>query len=252
MADRLVGKNALITAAANGIGRAAAIAMAQQGAKVFATDIDSAAMETLESEAIPGIEVFKMDVRDDRSVADGVERAAPDILFNCAGVVHDGSILDSTDAEWDLAFDVNARGMYRTIRTALPGMIERGSGSIINTSSVLSSIYGAPNRFIYTASKAAVIGITKAVAADHVGQGIRCNAICPGTVDSPSWRERVKALGAKVGSEEEAYRQFVARQPMGRVGTAEEIAALAVYLGSDESAFTTGQAHVIDGGWSSF
>lgn len=252
MSNRLEGKRVLVTAAAHGIGRASAIAMASQGATVFATDIDETGLAALANEGHAGLEGFVMDVRDDTSVAAGIERAVPDAMFNCAGVVHHGSILDATEAEWDMAFDLNAKAMFRTIKTALPGMIKRGGGSIINMSSVVSSVYAAPARLTYAASKAAVIGLTKAVAADHVQQGIRCNAICPGTVDSPSWRERVAALGELVGSQEKAMEQFVSRQPMGRVGRADEIAALVVYLASDESAFTTGQAHVIDGGWSAF
>jgi len=244
---RLTGKRALVTAAGQGIGRASALAMAREGATVFATDINQAALAGLADE---GIEAFVLDVRDDASVAQGVARAAPDVLFNCAGFVHHGTILDATDAEWDFAFDLNVRSMVRTIRAALPGMLERGGGAIVNMSSACSSIIGAPNRFIYGTTKAAVIGLTKSVAIDYITRGIRCNCICPGTVESPSWHERVKALAEEVGSYEEALRQFVARQPMGRVATAEEIAALVVYLSSDESAFTTGQPHVIDGGWS--
>ena len=238
---RLDGKRALITAAGQGIGRATALAMAAEGAQVFATDVNEAALADLE-----GMETFVLNVRDDASVVAGVARAEPDILFNCAGFVHAGSILEATDADWDFAFDLNVRSMFRTIRAALPGMIERGGGSIINMSSALSSIIGAPNRFVYGTTKAAVLGLTKSVAAEYITQGIRCNAICPGTVDSPSLHERLRATG----DYEQAMKDFVARQKMGRIGKAEEIAALAVYLGSDESAFTTGGQHVIDGGWS--
>jgi 2-keto-3-deoxy-L-fuconate dehydrogenase len=247
MGQRLKGKRALVTAAGQGIGRASAIAMANEGAKVFATDVNEATLATLEHE---NIEVFQMDVRDEASVADGTARAQPDVLFNCAGFVHHGSILDATGDEWEFAFDLNVRSMFRTIRAALPGMLERGGGSIVNMSSACSSIIGAPNRLIYGATKAAVIGLTKSVAVDYIDQGIRCNCICPGTVESPSWHDRVKALGEELGSYDEALRKFVARQPMGRVATAEEIAALVVYLAGDESAFTTGQPHIIDGGWS--
>ncbi len=248
MADqRLAGKRALVTAAAQGIGRASALAMAEAGAQVFATDLNAEALADLEH---ANIETFALDVRADAAVSEGVARANPDVLFNCAGFVHHGTVLEATDGEWDFAFDLNVRSQYRTIRAALPGMLERGHGSIINMSSACSSVIGAPNRFIYGATKAAVIGLTKSVAVDYIKQGIRCNCICPGTVESPSWHDRVKELGEKLGSYEAALEQFVARQPMGRVAKAEEIAALVVYLASDESAFTTGHAHIIDGGWS--
>ena len=244
---RLKGKRALVTAAGQGIGRASALAMAAEGAQVFATDVNADALAGLAGE---GVEAFVLDARDSDSVAKGVARAQPDILFNCAGFVHHGTALDATDADWDFAFDLNVRSMFRTIRAALPGMLERGGGSIVNMSSACSSIIGAPNRFIYGTTKAAVIGLTKSVAVDYITKGIRCNCICPGTVESPSWHDRVKALGEELGSYEKALKQFVSRQPMGRVATAQEIAALVVYLASDESAFTTGQPHVIDGGWS--
>lgn len=247
---RLSGKRALVTAAGQGIGRASALAMAAEGAHVYATDIDGAALETLAAEAVGQLDVFQMDVRDDAAAAAGVDHARPDILFNCAGFVHHGTVLEATDADWDFAFDLNVRSMWRTIRAALPGMLERGGESIINMSSACSSVIGAPNRFIYGTTKAAVIGMTKSVAVDYIGQKIRCNCICPGTVESPSWHERVKALGEEMGSYEAALEAFVSRQPMGRVAKAEEIAALVVYLASDESAFVTGQPHVIDGGWS--
>lgn len=244
---RLDGKRAVVTAAGQGIGRASALAMANEGASVFATDVNAEALGSL---VHSNIETFQLDVRDQDSVKAGVARAAPDILFNCAGFVHHGTIMDSTDDEWDFAFDLNVRSMYRTIRAALPGMLERGNGSIINMSSALGSIIGAPNRFIYGTTKAAVVGLTKSVAVDYITRGIRCNCICPGTVESPSWHDRVTALGEQLGSYEKAMEQFVARQPMGRVAKAEEIAALVVYLASDESAFTTGHTHIIDGGWS--
>ena len=191
-----------------------------------------------------------LDARDTDSVNAGVAKSRPDVLFNCAGFVHHGTVLDASDDEWDFAFDLNVRAMFRTIRAALPGMVERGAGSIVNMSSACSSIIGAPNRFIYGTTKAAVIGLTKSVAVDYIKTGVRCNCICPGTVESPSWHDRVKALGEEMGSYEAALEAFVSRQPMGRVAKAEEIAALVVYLASDESGFTTGQPHVIDGGWS--
>ena len=242
---RLQGKRALVTAAGQGIGRASALAMAAEGAEVFATDINEAALNTLE-----GVRPMVMDVRNRDSVNAGMDAAQPDILFNCAGFVHHGSVLDCTDQDWAFAFDLNVASMFRTVQAALPGMLERGGGAIVNMSSAASSIIGAPNRFVYGTTKAAVIGMTKSIAVDYIKRGIRCNCICPGTVESPSWHDRVKALGEQMGSYDAAMEAFVSRQPMGRVATAEEIAALVVYLASDESAFTTGQAHVIDGGWS--
>lgn len=241
---RLTGKTALITAAGQGIGQATALMYAAQGARVMATDINA---ETLEALArTPGIETMVQDVTDPASIAPALEWAGDvDVLFNCAGVVHAGAILECSDADWDFAFSLNVTAMYRMMKAVLPGMLERGSGSIINMSSVASSIKGVPNRFAYCASKAAVIGMTKAVAADYITKGIRCNAICPGTVDSPSMHQRMR----DTGDYEASLAAFVARQPMGRVGDADEIAALATYLASDESAFTTGQTHVIDGGW---
>ncbi|WP_170528194.1 SDR family oxidoreductase [Ruegeria arenilitoris] len=250
MSERLVGKRVLVTAAGQGIGRASAIAMAREGAQVFATDINLENLSSIRSENLENIEIFEMNVTDDASVAQGAERANPDVLFNCAGFVHHGTILDATDEEWDFAMDLNVRSMMRTTKAVLPGMVERGGGSVINMSSALGSIIGAPNRFVYGVTKAAVVGLTKSVAVDFITKGIRCNCICPGTVDSPSWRDRVEALAQELGSREEALAQFVARQPMGRVAKAEEIAALVVYLASDESAFTTGHTHIIDGGWS--
>ena len=247
MGQRLKGKRALITAAGQGIGRATAIAMANEGATVFATDINMDALSTIRDE---NIETFELDARNDKSVKEGVSHAAPDVLFNCAGFVHNGTILDATDEDLDFAFDLNVRSMVRTIKAALPGMLKHGGGSIINMSSAASSVIGAPNRFIYGTTKAAVIGLTKSVAVDYVSRGIRCNCICPGTVESPSWHDRVTALGKQLGSYEVALEQFVSRQPMGRVASAQEIAALVLYLASDESAFTTGHAHIIDGGWS--
>lgn len=248
MAGRLAGKTAFTTAAAAGIGRAAAIALAAEGAKVFATDRDERGLAGLEAH---GIITAKLDVLDGDAITAAHKRFGDvDILFNCAGIVHQGTILDATEAEWDLEFNINARGMFRTIRAFLPGMLARGRGSIVNISSVASSVKGVPNRCVYGASKAAVIGLTKAVAADFIGKGIRCNAICPGTTQSPSLDERIAANAAAAGGLEAARAAFVARQPMGRLGTVEEMAALVVYLASDESGFMTGQAIVIDGGHS--
>ena len=246
MKQRLNGKNVLVTAAGQGIGRASALAMAEEGAQVFATDVNMETLSTIRNANHENIEIFELDVRNDDSVREGVRRAVPDVLFNCAGFVHNGTILEAQDEDWDFAFDLNLRSMLRTIRASLPGMLERGSGSIINMSSACSSIIGAPNRFIYGTTKAAVLGLTKSVAIDYITQGIRCNAICPGTVDSPSLHDRLHATG----DYDAAMKAFVARQPMGRIAQAEEIAALVIYLASDESAFTTGQGHVIDGGWS--
>lgn len=242
---RLAGKRALITAAAQGIGRASAEAFAQEGASVIATDINEAALVALSAEH-PRIETRHLDVTDPSAVSSAAaEIGAIDVLFNCAGYVHHGTILDCEPADWDRTFDLNVRSMYLTIRAFLPAMLAAGGGSIVNMSSLASSLKGVPNRFAYGASKAAVVGLTKSVAADYVGQGIRCNAICPGTVDTPSLHERMRAQG----DYEAARAAFIARQPMGRLGTAEEIAALAVYLAADESAYCTGATHVIDGGW---
>jgi len=248
--QRLEGKRALITAAGQGIGRASAIAMADAGAHVVATDVSQAALDDLSTANHANIETRLADARDIDSIKAAVDHAQPDVLFNCAGFVHHGTILDATEDEWDFAFDLNVQSMFRTIRAALPGMLERGNGSIINMSSACSSIIGAPNRFVYGTTKAAVIGLTKSVAIDFITKGIRCNCICPGTVQSPSLENRLQTLGEQVGGYDEARKQFIARQPMGRIASAEEIAALTVYLASDESAFITGQPHVIDGGWS--
>jgi len=240
-AGRLAGKTALVTAAAQGIGRATAELFAAEGATVWATDVNLDGLLD-----ITGCQTARLDVRDEASIAEALASAGPlDVLFNCAGAVPGGTILDCTAEQWALAQDLNLTSMYRIIRTALPAMIARGGGSIVNMSSVASSIKGVPNRFAYGVTKAGVIGLTKAVAADFVGQGIRCNAICPGTIETPSLHERLRATG----DYEAALSAFVARQPMGRLGQAGEVAALALYLASDESAFTTGQIHVIDGGW---
>lgn len=241
---RLAEKKALITAAGQGIGRATAAVFAAEGAEVIACDIND---ETLaELDAIDGITALKLDVTDGAAVASATSAMGVlDVLFNCAGYVANGTILECDEEDWDFSFALNVKAMYRMIKLTLPAMLENGGGSIINMSSVASSIKGVPNRFAYCASKAAVNGLTKSVAADYVTRGIRCNAICPGTVDSPSMHDRLRATG----NYEQALKDFIARQPMGRIGTAEEIAALALYLASDESAFTTGQTHAIDGGW---
>jgi 2-keto-3-deoxy-L-fuconate dehydrogenase len=245
MAQRLAGKTALITAAGQGIGFATAELFASEGARVIATDIRPDALASLP------VDARRLDVRDAQAVtALAHELGAIDVLFNCAGFVHAGTILEASEEDWDAAFDLNAKAMYRMIRAFLPAMLDAGGGSIINMSSAASSVKGVPNRCVYGASKAAVIGLTKSVAADFITRGIRCNAICPGTVASPSLEARISAQAAAQGTSVDAARAtFVARQPMGRVGKPEEIAALALYLASDESSFTTGQAHVIDGGW---
>ena len=239
---RLDGKTALVTAAAQGIGRSTALAFAREGARVVATDLNEEGLRGLEGD---GVETRRLDVTDAEAIRQLAAIRPVDVLFNCAGFVHHGSVLDCDERDWDFSFELNVRSMYRTIRAFLPGMLERGAGSIVNMSSVASSVKGVPNRFAYGATKAAVIGLTKAVAADFVGSGVRCNAICPGTVDTPSLADRIAASD----DPDQARRDFVARQPMKRLGTAEEISALAVYLASDESSYTTGTVHVIDGGW---
>ncbi len=246
MARRLAGKTALVTAAAQGIGRATALAFAAEGAEVLATDLNAAKVAEI---AGPGLKTAGLDVLNPKAIEELAQRLGGiDILFNCAGFVHQGTVLEATEAEWDFAFDLNVRSMFRMSRAFIPGMVARGGGSIVNMASVASSVKGIVNRFVYGTSKAAVIGLTKSIAVDFVKQGIRCNCICPGTVQSPSLDERIAANAAAAGSVEAARAAFVARQPLGRLGTAEEIAALAVYLASDESVFVTGQALVIDGG----
>ena len=238
----LTDKTCVVTAAGQGIGRASAELMALQGARVIATDINPETLATFDH-----LETHLLDVTDAKAITNfAATIGTVDVLFNCAGFVHNGTILECTEDEWDFAFSLNVKGMYQMIAAFLPGMLQKGSGSIINMSSVASSLKGVPNRFAYSASKAAVIGITKSVAADYVTQGIRCNTICPGTVDSPSLHERLKATG----DYEQAMREFIARQPMGRIATTKEIAALVTYLASDEAQFITGQTHIIDGGWS--
>ncbi|SOE18472.1 2-keto-3-deoxy-L-fuconate dehydrogenase [Hoeflea halophila] len=242
MADWVKDKSVLVTAAGQGIGRATALAFAAAGARVTATDINETTLSELDGKL--DIETRRLDVLDNADINDAVAATGPvDVLFNGAGFVHSGSILEMSDADFDFAMDLNVRSMIRTIRAVLPAMIERGGGAIINMSSVASSMKGVPNRFAYSTTKAAVIGLTKSVAADYVGQGIRCNAICPGTVESPSLQERMRAQG----DYEAARAAFIARQPMGRLGTPEEIADLAVYLAN--ATYTSGQAYAIDGGW---
>ena len=240
---RLSGKTCVVTAAGQGIGRAAVERMAAEGAHVIATDINTETLGTLK-----GVEQAVLDVTDGDAISAFAEKVgAVDVLFNCAGFVHAGTILECDERDWDFSFNLNVKAMYRMIRAFLPAMIEAGRGSIINMSSVSSSVKGVPNRFVYSASKAAVVGLTKSVAADFVGKGIRCNAICPGTVESPSLHERLRATG----DYDKAMADFIARQPMGRIARAEEVAALVAYLASDDAGFTTGQVHVIDGGWAS-
>jgi 2-keto-3-deoxy-L-fuconate dehydrogenase len=246
MSGRLAGKIAFVTAAGQGIGRATAIAFADEGATVWATDIDEQLLAAL-STSRPGIRTCRLDVLKVQDIADCAAEAGPvDILFNCAGYVHHGSILDCSEKDWDFSFDLNVKSMYRTCRAFLPGMLKAGKGNIINMASAASSIKAPPNRFVYASTKAAVIGLTKAIAVDFIRSGIRCNAICPGTVQSPSLEQRIAAQG----DVEKARSEFIARQPLGRLGRPEEIAALAVYLASDESSYTTGQVHIIDGGFS--
>jgi 2-keto-3-deoxy-L-fuconate dehydrogenase len=243
MAGRLAGKTAFVTAAAQGMGRGAALAFAREGAQVWASDINAKALAELEGQH--GIRTRVMNVTDEAAVAGAAREAGDiDVLFNCAGMVHHGTILDTTPGDWDLGFAVNVKSMYLVSRAFIPGMLKKGGGSIVNMASVASSIRGLPNRFVYGASKAAVIGLTKAIAADYVKQHIRCNAICPGTVDTPSLQGRINAFADPV----QARKDFIARQPMGRLGTVDDITGLLVFLASDESLFATGNAYSIDGG----
>ena len=243
MGSRLAGKTILLTAAAQGIGRASALAFAREGAKVTATDIDAGKLA--EISGVDGIETRLLDVTDPTAIEAAARNvSAPDVLFNCAGFVHHGNVLTTGEEEWRFSMTLNVDSMYRMIRAFLPGMIERGGGSIINMSSVASSIRGLRDRFVYGTTKAAVIGLTKSVAADCIQDGIRCNCICPGTVETPSLEDRIAAFDDPV----QARRDFIARQPMGRLGTVEEIASIAVWLASDESSYATGTAFVVDGG----
>lgn len=244
MAGRLAGKRALVTAAGQGIGRASALAFAREGASVIATDVDLGKLAGLDREK--GITIRRLDVLDNAAImAVAAEIGALDVLFNCAGFVANGSVLDATEKDWDFSFDLNVKAMFRAIRAFLPAMLKQGRGSIINMASVASSLRGVPNRCAYGTTKAAVIGLTKSVALDYIRQGVRCNCICPGTITTPSLEERIKNAPDPV----EARKTFIARQPIGRLGTAEEIAAVALYLASDESSYTTGTAIVADGGF---
>jgi 2-keto-3-deoxy-L-fuconate dehydrogenase len=249
MSGRLTGKVAFCTASGAGIGRATAIAFAREGARVIATDIDLAKLEGLAASGVA--ETHLLDVRSTKSVEAFAKKiGAVDVLFNAAGFVHHGTVLECTDEEWDFGFDLNVRSMHRTIRAFLPAMLEKGGGSIVNIASGAGSVRGIPNRYVYGATKAAVIGLTKAVAADFIRKGIRCNAICPGTIQSPSLDDRIAAQARVLGKPSQEVRQmFIDRQPIGRLGTAEEVAALAVYLASDESRFTTGTTMLVDGGF---
>ena len=244
MTGRLAGKKALLTAAGQGIGRATALAFAAEDAEVWATDLDPAKLSALAAEA-PGLHTRVLDVLAEEEIASlAAELGALDVLFNCAGHVHHGTVLETSDRDWDFAFRLNVRSMFWTIRAFLPAMIAAGGGSIVNVASVVGSVKGVPNRFAYGATKGAVVGLTKSVAADFIGKGIRCNAICPATIHTPSWEGRVAAADDPA----QARHDFLARQPLGRIGTAKEVAALAVYLAADESAYTTGAIHLIDGG----
>lgn len=246
---RLKGKTIVVTAGGQGIGRASALALAKEGATVWVTDINQGLLDAFND--VPGIKTHVLDVLNTAEINAFAEKAGQvDVLFNCAGFVHQGDIFQTSDEDWDFSMNLNVKSMYRTIRAFLPGMLQNGRASVINMASAASSIKGAPNRVVYSASKAAVIGLTRALAADYVNRGVRFNAICPGTIDSPSLGDRISAVSKQTGSTvEQARNMFVSRQPIGRLGHAEEIAYLVVYLASDESAFTTGTSQIIDGGW---
>jgi 2-keto-3-deoxy-L-fuconate dehydrogenase len=248
MTDRLKGKFAFCTASGAGIGRATALAFARAGARVVASDLNEAAMAGLREAGVA--ECVALDARDTSAIEAIAKRFGPvDVLFNAAGFVHHGTVLDTSERDWDFCFDLNVKSMHRTIKAFLPGMLAHARGSIINIASAVGASKAAPNRYVYGATKAAVVGLTKAVAIDFIGKGIRCNAICPGTIQTPSLDERIKALGRDVGGEEKARRMFIERQPMGRLGTADEMAHIAVYLASDESLYTTGSTFFSDGGF---
>jgi 2-keto-3-deoxy-L-fuconate dehydrogenase len=248
MSGRLNGKIAFCTASGAGIGRATAVAFAREGARVIASDVDGRAFDDLKKEGVA--ECVQLDARDAPAIQAQAQRlGGVNVLFNAAGFVHHGSALDCTDEDWDFAFDLNVKSMHRTIKAFLPGMLARGGGSIVNIASTVGASKAAPNRYVYGATKAAVVGLSKAVAMDFIGKGIRCNCICPGTIQTPSLNERIKALGKQVGGEEKARAMFLERQPMGRLGTAEEMAHVAVYLASDESRYMTGTIIVPDGGF---
>ena len=248
MTDRLKGKLAFCTASGAGIGRATALAFAREGAKVVASDLNEAAMVGLKEAGVA--ECVKLDARDTTAIEALAKRLGPvDVLFNAAGFVHHGTVLDCSEKDWDFSFDLNVKSMHRTIRAFLPGMLTKGKGAIVNIASTVGASKTAPNRYVYTATKAAVVGLTKSVAMDFIAKGIRCNCICPGTIQTPSLDDRIKALGAQVGGEAKARAMFIERQPLGRLGTAEEMAHIAVYLASDESAYMTGSAIVCDGGF---
>ena len=248
MADRLKGKVAFCTAAAAGIGRATAMAFAREGARVIASDLNRAGLAGLEEAGVA--ELIGLDARDSAAIeAEANRLGAVDVLFNAAGFVHHGSVLEATEQEWDFAFDLNVKSMHRTIKAFLPGMLRQGKGSIINIASTVGANKAAPNRYVYAATKAAIVGLSRSVAMDFIGKGIRCNCICPGTIQTPSLDQRIKALGAQVGGEAKAREMFIARQPMGRLGTPEEMAHIAVFLASDESAYMTGSAIFSDGGF---
>jgi 2-keto-3-deoxy-L-fuconate dehydrogenase len=248
MADRLKGKLAFCTASSAGIGKATAIAFAREGARVIASDIDERGFDELKKAGIA--ECVKLDARDAAAIEAQAKRIGPvDVLFNAAGFVHHGTVLDCTDEDWDFSFDLNAKSMHRTIRAFLPAMLSKGRGSIVNIASTVGASKAAPNRYVYAATKAAIVGLSKAVAMDFIAKGIRCNCICPGTIDTPSLQQRVKALGKEMGSEEKARRMFIERQPMGRLGRPEEMAHVAVYLASDESEYMTGSCITPDGGF---